>query len=178
MSYPPPVAPGHPQQPQQPHPGMPYGQPAPKRRGPLPWILGAVGVVLVLCVAFVALGAFLDAGDSTDAVLPAPTTAATAKAGAKAPTPGDFKLTAKVTEKKCYGEAGCTVTWIPEVVYTGPALTSGWRVSYTVEGVESGTKAGTIVMGAAGPAKQREKRNRTADQDTKVTLKVTGVERG
>jgi hypothetical protein len=176
MSYPPPVVPG---QPQQPHPGMPYAQPAPKRRGPLVWILGcAVGVVLVLCVAFVALGAFLDDGDSNDAVLPAPTATAAVKAGAKAPTPADFKLTAKVTDQKCYGEAGCAVTWLPEIVYTGPALTSSWLVSYTVEGVESGTKAGTIVMGETGPAKQREKRNRVADEDTKVTLKVTGVERG
>ena len=51
-------------------------------------------------------------------------------------------------------------------------------VTYQVSGVESGTKVGKILMGSGGPAKQNEKRNRTAGEDSKVTLKVTGVARG
>lgn len=175
MSYPPPTVPG---QPQQPYPGVPYGPPAKKRRGPLVWILGGVAVVLVLCVGFAALGAFLDDEDPTAGAATPPAATTPAPAAPKQPKPADFKLTAKVTEQKCYGEAGCAVTWLPELDYTGPALTSTWHVSYTVEGVESGTKAGTIVVGSTGPAKQREKRNRTADEGSKITLKVTGVEQG
>jgi len=98
----------------------------------------------------------------------------------KAPTAADFKLTAKITEQTCYGEAGCAVTWLPEVAYTGPAIGAGqtWTVSYQVAGLESGTKVGTIVMGSAGPAKQSVKRGRPAGEDSKITLKVTSVDKG
>jgi len=172
MSYQPPIVPG-----QQPYPGVPYSPPAKKRRGPLVWVLGAVAVVLVLCIGFAALGA-LTADDDPIADAATPPAATTTPAAVKQPKPSDFKLTAKVTEQTCYGEAGCAVTWLPEVAYTGPALTSTWLIRYTVGGVESGTKAGTIVVGEGGPAKQRVKRNRTAGEGTKVTLKVTGVEPG
>jgi hypothetical protein len=167
----PPTVPGQPQ----PYQGVPYGQPAmppTKKRGPLVWILSIVGVVLVLCVGFLALGALTADDDPTAGAATPPTTAA-----AEGPKPADFTLTAKVTEQTCYGEAGCAVTWLPEIVYGGPALTGAWLVRYDVEGVESGAKSGTIVIGETGPAKQREKRNRTASEDSKITLKVTGVER-
>jgi len=139
------------------------------------WILGAIGLILILCIGFAAIGALTTDDNPTAGTTP--TTAATTTA-AKAPKPTDFKLTAKTTEQTCYGEAGCAVTWLPEITYTGPALTSTWLISYEVTGVESGTKAGTIVIGRTGPAKQREKRGRTAGDDTKVTLKITGIEPG
>jgi hypothetical protein len=66
------------------------------------------------------------------------------------------------------------------VAYSGPAIAAGrtWTVSYEVSGLESGTKVGSIVMGAEGPAKQSVKRGRTAGEDSKITLKVTSVDKG
>lgn len=152
-------------------------QPAPKRRRPLPWILGGVAVLVLLCGGFLAIGALAGGDDSTGtAGTPAKTTAA----AVKAPAPADFKLSAKITEQTCYGEAGCAVTWLPEVTYFGPAIGADqtWVVRYAVSGLESGTMAGSIVMGADGPAKQSVKRGRTAGKDSKITLKVTGVDKG
>lgn len=152
-------------------------QPAPKRSR-LPWILGGLVVLLLLCGGFLAIGALAGGDDNTDtAATPATTTAA---AAVKAPAAGDFKLSARITEQTCYGEAGCAVTWLPEVTYSGPAIADGqtWAVSYQVSGLESGTKVGTILISSAGPAKQSVKRGRTAGEDTKITLKVTSVEKG
>lgn len=150
--------------------------PPPKRRRILPWIIGIFGVVLVLFVGLAALGAILENDEPTSAASPSSPPAAKKPAG---PAAADFKLTAKITEQTCYGEAGCAVTWLPVVTYTGPAIPAGqtYVITYQVSGAESGTKVGKIVMGSSGPAKQNEKRNRTAAEDTKITLKVTGVER-
>jgi len=155
----------------------PYPPPA-KRRSPLPWILGGLAVVLLLCGGFLAIGALADNGDS-DRTSSAGAPSTTAAAVVEAPGPGDFKLSAKIVEQTCYGEAGCAVTWQPVLTYTGPAIPDGqsWLVRYEVSGVESGTSAGTIVVGSTGPAKQHDKRNRTAGKDSKIVLKVTGVER-
>lgn len=149
--------------------------PPPAKRSRLPLILSiAIGVPLVIVIALAALGAALDNGKP--AATPAPSAAA--GAGARAPKATDFSLTAKVTEQTCYGEAGCAVTWLPVVAYTGPAIDDGktWAVSYEVTGVESGTTVGKVLMGSNGPAKQAEKRGRTSGKDKKITLKVTGVE--
>lgn len=152
-------------------------QPTPtKRRRLLPWILGGMGAVLLLCGGFVLLGALVSDDSTGGASTPAPTTAA----AAKTPVPGDFALSAKIIEQTCYGEAGCAVTWLPVVVYSGPAIPDGqtWLVRYTVSGLESGTKAGSIVMGSVGAARQSEKHGRTATENATITLKVTGVDKG
>jgi len=155
---------------------QPY-QPPTKRRGPLPWILGGGAVVLLLCVGFALLGALVGDDDTDASTSGSPTTAAAV--GQRAPAPADFKLTAKITEQTCYGEAGCSITWQPVIVYSGPAIADGdtWLVAYKVSGLESGTKAGTIVVGSTGPAKQSEKHGRTAGENSKVKLTVTGVEK-
>lgn len=145
----------------------------------LPWIFGGFGVILALFVALATLGAILDQGDDTPPAAAAPSTPAAVKKPA-APAPGDFKLTAKIVEKTCYGEIGCTVTWLPVVAYTGPAIPDGqtYVATYQVSGLESGTKTGRIVIGSTGPAKQKEKRGRTAAEGSKITLKVTAVDKG
>jgi hypothetical protein len=146
-----------------------------KRRGPLPWILGAVAIVLILCVGFVLIGALTDDGTKASTS----TAQTTAPAALRAPAATDFKVTAQITEKTCYGKAGCAVTWQPVIVYSGPAIEAGqtWTVSYKVSGLESGTKVGTAVMGSTGPAKQSPKHGRTAAEDSKITITVVSVEK-
>jgi hypothetical protein len=166
MTYQPPrqVSPAY----QQPAYGSPPQQPP--RRNKAPLILGIVGGILVLVIGLAVLGAVLDDGGKTDAP--------TGQLGAAPPKPADVKLTAKITEQTCYGEAGCAVTWHPEVAYTGPAVAAGksWTIVYQVTGVESGTTVGRIVMDGTTPAKQNDKHARTAAKTSKITLKVTGVE--
>lgn len=154
---------------------QPY-QPTTKRRGPLPWILGGVAVVLLLCAGFILIGALTDKNAGT-AGTPAKTSTAV---GSHVPVAADFKLTAKITEQTCYGEAGCAVSFVPVVAYTGPALSPSqtWVITYQVSGIESGTKVGKLVMAGSTPAKQTDKRVRTAAEDSKITLKVTSVDKG
>lgn len=156
---------------------QPY-QPAPKRRGPLPWILGGGAIVLLVCVVLAVIGALTNGDNDTTGAAATPTR--TTAPAAKAPASADFKLTAKVTELKCYGADTCAVTWLPEVTYSGPPIQAGqtWLVTYNVSGAESGTKTGTILMTSAGAAKQNVKRNRTAGEDRKIILKVTSVDKG
>jgi len=146
-----------------------------RRRSWMPWIIGGL-VVLFLCGGFVAVGALAGGDESTGTAPAVGDTGSVEKT--TAPAPADFKLTAKIVELKCYGEAGCAVTWKPEVTYSGPAIADGqtWLVSYKVSGVESGTKVGTILIGPAGPAKQGEKHARVVAEDSQITLKVTGVQ--
>jgi hypothetical protein len=89
----PPVTPGPgwPPQGQQPPAGWPPQPVPPKKRGPLPWILGAVGMVLGLCLIFGIIGAITGGGEKTNdtaadvpAAVEAGKTAAT-KPAAKAP---------------------------------------------------------------------------------------------
>lgn len=91
--------------------------------------LCAVAVILTV-VAQTQLGEKLDeVGDQLDGATstsvedaaPAADTPATTTQG-YAPAPGDFKLTVVEMEKKCFGSAGCLITFRVEVTYLGLIL--------------------------------------------------------
>lgn len=196
MSYPPgqdyrtphpqpPAAPGwaqH-QQPWQP----PTPPPPPKRRAPR-WVLIGLGVVVAGFLALAGLGAILEATGNNDTKA-APTGPAGKTNAAKPPAaaprkPGqpvaaDFVVSARVVNRTCYGAQGCDITWMPTIVYTGPAIKGAtmWVVSYEVVGAEAGTSGGAIVYGSVGAARQTPKTTRTAGEDVRIALKVTGVEK-
>lgn len=54
------------------------------------------------------------------------------------PDPDNFTLTPKILEKKCFGLAGCNVTFRVEVSYDGPKLdpTRTYELTYEVKGGE------------------------------------------
>ena len=148
----------------------------PRKRRRLPWIFGGVAVVLLLSAGAGVAGGFLGHDKNADVVVPVVSGAAGAGAGveATAPTAGQVKLTAKITEQTCYGDAGCSVTWHPEVTYTGPPDDS-WVISYDVSGIESGADTGRIMMSGKAPAGPNDQQARTATKDSEIILNVTGV---
>lgn len=135
-------------------------------------VLGVLALVLVIGI----IGA-LTGGDTQTPTAGVTATATTVVKPTEA-AGGEFAVNAKVVDRKC-GASGCQVTWVPELVYDGPMPAKGesWTVSYKVVGAESGTSAGKILISSSGPAKQNEKRNRTAAEGDEITLQVTGVDR-
>jgi hypothetical protein len=153
---------------------MPPAPPAKRGRGlriVLLIVLGLLGLVVVIGL----IGAMF--GDKPPATAGVTATANTVVKPTETGG-GEFTVRAKVVDRKC-GAAGCQVTWVPELVYDGPLPAKGetWTVSYKVVGVESGTSAGKILISSTGPAKQNEKRNRTAAEGDEITLQVTSVNR-
>ncbi len=144
--------------------------PQPRKRP----VLAALGILGALTLALLAVVAIIGATSDPPAASPGTTPAAASPAAT--PAAGDFKLTPKVTEEKCYGEAGCAVTFHPEVTYTGPALDSGtrWRVTYEVTGVADEPRAGRLDM-TGGEADTRDEHVRTPRKGAKIGIKVTGV---
>jgi hypothetical protein len=181
VSYPP-QGPYPPQQ----HPAVAYQPPKPKRS---PWLYVGLGVagVLALCMGVGVIGSLSDpeSGATTGG-----RTAATATAKAAAndkpatkpqsnstPEPAQFRLTAKVTKKDCFGSAGCNITFRPDVTYTGPALDPDdtWTVVYEIRGVEDEPEVSHLEMTGTQFEADDEDVSTTSSH-SKITLKVTSVE--
>lgn len=194
MSYPP-YQPG-PEQPGPEHrytaPGWPP-QPIPpaKRSGPGRIVLFVVlGVVALLC-AFIGFGALVSddepqtkaasAATATGAtpVIAVPELAETPTPLGYKPKPSDFKLTPKITDKECFGSAGCNVSFRVDVEYSGlpPGESVTWLVIYEITGVEDAPEVGSLEMTGVQAVGQEENVG-TASSKSKITLKVTSVERG
>jgi hypothetical protein len=98
------------------------------------------------------------------------------------PKPSDFTMTMKVTEKKCFGSAGCNVGFELTLVYIGPALRpdSTWDVTYDVTGADDPyTNTMTVTCDSNGqPFEYRQEDNemvQTAKSSSKLTIVVTAV---
>lgn len=187
----PPVMPGYPTQP----PAGDWTPPPAKKRGPVPWLIGAL-VVLVLTVGGL-IAALANSGGGTPAA--GPTTAplpqdpcgggvcqteaaeqvATVTPDAVyTPKAADFKLTAKITSKHCFGSAGCNVEFEPDLSYGGFTLDEDvtWRLTYEATGIEDGPLIGTVEV--TGPKYESESELvETRSSKSKITLKITGLEK-
>lgn len=198
MTYPPqppPYQPG-PDQPQGPEyrhtaPGWPP-QPMPpaKRGGPGRVVLFVVlGVVGLFC-AILGLGAILSddepktraesaaAATGTTPVVAVPELATPTPLGYE-PKPSDFKLTAKITDKECFGSAGCNVSFRVDVDYSGLPLGESvtWLVIYEINGVEDAPEVGNLKLTGERFTSEEESVGTTSSK-SKITLKVTSVEKG
>lgn len=184
----PPVMPGHTTQP----PQGDWTPPAPKKRGPLPWLIGAVAVLVLavggLTVALVSGGGGKPATGTTTPPLPQdkcgggicqtePVVSATTPDAAYTPTPADIKLTPKITDKQCFGSAGCSVTFRVDLEYSGIPLDSDttWLVIYEINGVDDAPQVGNLELTGTKFTSQEEDVD-TASTKSKITLKVTSVE--
>lgn len=179
----------------QPYPVPPAPQTPRKRpRWLLPVLIG-VGAVLLLCVGVGVLGAFLpDKPAASPTAKPAtataePVTATTAPAApttqptteapaAKTPAVKDFALRAKVTDKECFGSAGCNVTLKVQAEYGGPVLSPDdtWEVTYEVRGVEDGPQIGSFTI-TGDTYEVNEEYVSTKTSKSQITIKVTDVEK-
>jgi hypothetical protein len=185
MTYPqqPPVMHGYSATP----PNNDWAPPPTKKRGPLPWLVGALVVAVLgmggLIVALATAGGDDAGGSAAPPSAAAPTVAAepttAAAAAKKAPEASDFKLVAKVLDKKCFGSAGCNVKFRLDLTYLGPALdpATTWLVIFDINGIEDAPQIGsTEVVG--DEYRRVEELVQTASSKSKITLKVTSVEQG
>lgn len=169
----------------------PAPAPPPRRKPVLLWILG--GAALLALVAVSLLGARLlgqQAGTSEptaqsqaqDVGTPL-TTAAEPTTDAPAPTvtpkASDFRLTAKITKKQCFGSAGCNVEFWVSMAYGGPDLDPDdtWIVTYEVSGVEDGPQINTIEVTGDTYSHDETELASTTSSSKKLTVKVTDVEK-
>lgn len=168
----------------------PAVQPPPKKSR-LPWVIaaGALGLILVVALGIaVALGQ----GNSPAAKTPSAWDKEQAKVAETTPTvttkpapePGatpqvaDFKLTARITDKKCFGSAGCNIDFKIEMDYLGSALSEDdtWEITYEVTGVEDGPMIGTLELTGTTFTSSEESVSTTSSKK-KIVIKVTSVDK-
>lgn len=165
-------------------------QPAPPAPRPRPWLwIGAAALVLVASAGGVAFalsgsGEPANRAEQAAAALPEPVDAPTEALPTATPTPvgykpkpSDFKLTAKITDKECFGSAGCNVSFRVDVEYSGLPLGESvtWLVIYEITGVEDAPEVGSLEMTGLQATGQEENVNTTSSR-SKIALKVTSVE--
>lgn len=164
--------------------------PAPeKKRSAVPWLIGAL-VVAVVAVAVLA-SMLLKRNDPPTASpgpagLIAPTSAAPADVPATdGPDPiaerfkaSDLSLTVKITEKACFGSAGCNVDYSIRVAKANPLATlpEQCEVTYEVRGLED-PQVGTLTLANDGKYTQDDSQSgQTPRSSTKLTAKITDLE--
>lgn len=171
-----------------PTPGQPWTPPAPPRkRNTTKIVLLAVAGVLGLCVSAGAVGALLDTGKTSapgttvgpvgEVGVPARPAVTTRPAAAR-PAASQFRLTPKITEKQCFGSAGCNVTLKVQVGYHGAPLSEDdtWEVTYEISGDESGPIIGSFETTGTTYDVRTEMLS-TKSSKTKIAIKVTDVEK-
>lgn len=93
------------------------------------------------------------------------------------PKAEDFIIAIKVLEKKCFGSAGCNVTFRIDPAYSGAADSSSTEVTYEVLGGEDPI-INTFTIDSAGTASfDSEEFVSTPSSGGELTAKVTNVDR-
>lgn len=118
------------------------------------------------------------AGTGTGAAQPAKG-ADTPAAKSHTPTKADFILKVKVTEKKCFGSAGCNITYHIDMTYNGAALdpSDTWLITYQVAGVEDGPAINTLELTGDEYSYDKSELGQTSSSSKKLTAKVTDIEK-
>jgi hypothetical protein len=164
--------------------------PSVKRTNRRNWIiLGAVGlaalVVLIVTVAMAATPSRQATGGSTYKPIydngAAPVAPATAGPSYPNPVAADIQLTPKVTQKQCFGSAGCNVTFTVDLAYVGKGAkpNSTWDITYDAVGPED-VLTDTIKLrfdatGTHGTYDSTEQVVSTKRSSDAITLKITAI---
>lgn len=164
--------------------------PAPRKKmSGLTIALIAVGSMLALCVAgvvgaVIATGAKAPTSTSSQQGQPISTTAPAPPAPEKpsyyVPQASDFKLTPKVLEKKCYGSAGCLISFRIEVSYTGtsqPDPAKTYEVTYEVKGGKEPLTNTLRITGTRAMVEDRETIQTASSKDELTVVTVSVSER-
>lgn len=160
-------------------------QPSPRT---VPWwtlpLVGVLGLVLGGGIGFGASAGSPTASSPTTTKA-APTTARTTAPPPPAaadpepylPSPDEFKLAIKVTEKECFGSAGCLIDYHVELTYDGIQPDAGheYLVTYEVRGVKDGPQINSITV-SDGKYSYEDESAQIPSTSTKLTVKVTDVE--
>lgn len=154
-------------------------RPKRKERPVLVWVLG--GVVLLLVFAVAALGAKL-VEDRTQPVTSSsaadePMVPADPEVDIVDPELTAFVLSPKITEKQCFGSAGCNVSFRVDVSLNAPLdERATYEVTYEVTGVEDGPLVGTFEITGEQYTVAEESVS-TARSSSKLKIRATSVTR-
>ncbi|QAY68636.1 hypothetical protein [Xylanimonas protaetiae] len=121
----------------------------------------------------------VDVFEAADAAAQAAEDAA-ALAAANAPNvePGHLAIELRVTDKKCFGSAGCNVTVEPtlSIVANNDGVgRGGFRVTYEIQGGEDGPVVNTTDVTAGGNYTVSPERVSTARESDVLTAVITDV---
>lgn len=165
--------------------------PAPRKpRRWLPWAAGAGALLLGIVIGTAGGG-----GSATPSASPTTTVTVTAEPAAEVtaepttepttpaapkygkPTKAHFKLTPKILSKKCFGSAGCNLTYRILIDYTGPDLdpTVEYEVLYEVRGGEDGPATNTLTVSGDQSSVDEEEHVSTKSAKSTLTAVVTDV---
>lgn len=168
--------------------------PEPRRRQPnraLGVLLAVAAIVLVGCGIAACVGLFNGADDRTaglgeqlsvvnPSVTPTPASTGGAKPAKRALEAADVKLGVKITDKQCFGSAGCVLEYKVEVDVPVDLLSASdrdWTVTYEVAGVTDGPQVATLTLHPDGTFEQDAYQSgQTPSRSTKLKAKATDVE--
>jgi hypothetical protein len=163
----------------------------PKKKSKLPWILGGIGALVVLCLGGVVLIGVTAEPDAkqpaagnvaadvkTDTPAQAAAEQPQVETKVEAPKAKDFKLTVKTLKKQCFGSAGCLVDFRIQVAFNGDPLSLNasktYEVTYEVKGAEDPI-TNTFTMTGDSAEVQQEESTQTPKSSSKLTAVVTDV---
>jgi hypothetical protein len=94
------------------------------------------------------------------------------------PSASDIKLSPKITDKQCFGSAGCSVTVKVEMAYSGPDLAADdtFEVTYELTGAEDGPVIGTFEV-TGDQYTVDDVSVSTKSSRTKILIKATDVDK-
>jgi hypothetical protein len=171
--------------------------PAPKKHTARNVALAVTGAVVLAVCGLAGIGALVGGNDTTTGVVttrdptPAAATAAptpTGELGVATPEPAqaavltkaDVHLTVKITRQKCFGSAGCNVTYTVEAGWPGDLVAIGdtYLVTYEVWPVEDGPAINSLtIMDADQYESDSAETASTTRRVKSLKIKVTDVER-
>lgn len=94
------------------------------------------------------------------------------------PKPADFRVSLSVTEKQCFGSAGCNITYRikPEYVGTNPVPEGKtYTITYQVDGGEDGPKINSFTLENGTATYDQEELVSVKSAKAKLSAKVTSV---
>jgi hypothetical protein len=159
----------------------------PRKRRVWPWLAGALATVAAVVGIAVAARSLGGQDDQAAGSAASPTTATTeattwkpsptTTAPPPLPSPDDFVIGVNVLEKKCFGSAGCLVTYQIKPIYVGKReirSTEEFTVVYEVSGGEEPQVSRFTVSGGS-MSYEREESIRTPSSKSELAAAVTQV---
>jgi hypothetical protein len=100
------------------------------------------------------------------------------------PTAADFQITPKITQKQCFGSAGCNVTFTVDLAYVGKGAKpySTWDITFdalvTKDAVTDTIKLHFDATGSHGTYDSTEEMVQTEKSSDPVPLRITNISPG
>lgn len=114
-------------------------------------------------------------GTTSTSRTPTSRTPSSTPSTARSASTADFTIELEVTDKQCFGSAGCSVTVVPKLTYLGSGQPSGQlRITYEISGGEDGVTVKSINADNGG-YRQTPTTVGTPSSKTVLSARITGV---